>query len=226
MSTWGIDQPDGTGAGSAPDADPPPQVGRRGLVGGLAAGAGLVGAGVVGGLAGRAGAATGFRKLLVTVEVACLGETWTEPIRWANAADDDFRAPFLVEGWIYPEGTIKGDGFIPVEEGSIGRWICTGYGISSAARGEPHVTTRQDFLFGVVGGPQVFPADQISTMGIEGTIDKTLIATRSVVGGTGKYLGALGQQRQQFVAWNTSLITASSDQGFCWRDIFDLRVFD
>jgi hypothetical protein len=209
--------------------DPPTASGvsRRGLVGGLAIGAGVVGAGLVGGVTATAAeSSSGYRKQRLVVDVACLADQWVEATTWDKAADGDFRTPFLVEGWIYPEGTIERDGFVPVEDGSIGRWFCRGFGIGTATRGEPHVNTHQDLLFGVVGGDDPFPADMISTAGIEGTVDTTKIAKRAIVGGTGKYLGATGQVFQQFIAWNTSMFPASTDPGFSWRMTFDLRVLD
>lgn len=199
---------------------------RRGLVGGLAIGAGVVAAGVTAGVAGAAGGSSGYRKARLVVEVACLADQWTEATKWDLAPDDDFRTPFVVEGWIYPEGTIAGDGFVAVENGSIGRWFCRGFGIGSAARGEPHVNTHQDFIFGVIGGNDLFPPDMISTAGIEGTADKTKVAKRAIVGGTGEYLGATGQAFQQLIAWNNTTFPGTTDPGFSWRVTFDMRVLD
>ena len=208
-------------------AAPPAGVSRRGLVGGLAIGAGIVGAGLIGGAAASAvDSSNGYRKQRLVVDVACLADQWTESKKWDNAPDDDFRAPFLVEGWIYPEGTIERDGFVPVDEGTIGRWFCRGYGVGTTARGEPHVNSHQDFIFGVVGGDDPFPGDMISTVGIEGTVDTTKTAKRAIVGGTGRYLGATGQVFQQFIAWNTSTFPNSTDSGFSWRMTFDMRVLD
>jgi hypothetical protein len=205
----------------------PTGVSRRGLVGGLAIGAGIVTAGAIGGVAANAaGSSTGYRSERLVVDVACLADQWVEAVKWDKSSADDFRTPFLVEGWIYPEGTIKGDGFVPVEAGSIGRWFCRGFGVGTAGRGEPHVNTHQDYIFGVVGGDDPFPGDMISTAGIEGTVDRTVVAKRAIVGGTGQYLGATGQMFQQFIAWNTSTFPGSEDPGFSWRMTFDMRVLD
>ena len=203
-----------------------PVVGRRGLVGGLVLGGVAVGAGVAGGVASRASAASVYRSRSLTVEVACLGALWREGSRSNPADDGDFRAPFLVEGWIYPEGTIKGDGFIPVEDGAIGRWFCRGYALSDSQRGEPHVCSHQDFFFGAITPGRLFPPDLISSAGIEGTLDRTQVSTRAIIGGTGEYLGATGQVFQQFFATNTSYFPGTTDEGFCFRFDFDLRVLD
>lgn len=213
-----------------PPLEPTPQertgISRRGLLGGLAIGAGVAGAGVVGGVAATTAGSSGYRKVRLVVDVACLADQWIEATKWDQATDDDFRTPFMVEGWIYPEGTIKGDGFVAVEAGSIGRWFCRGFNIGTAARPQPHVNTHQDLLFGVVGGADLFPADMISTAGIEGTDNKNLIAKRAIVGGTGTYLGATGQVFQQFIAWNSTTFPGTKDPAFSWRMTFDMRVLD
>jgi hypothetical protein len=200
-------------------------ISRRGLVGGIAIGTGVVGA-VAAGAAIAGATGSGYRKDSLVVDVACLADQWVQANIWPEAPDDDSRTPFLVEGWIYPAGTIAGDGFIPLEDGSIGRWFCRGFGVSTLARGEPHVNTHQDYVFGVVGADDPFPDDTLSTVGLEGTVDTTKLATRAVIGGTGRYFAATGQMQQQFIAWNTTRFPASSDLGFCWRMTFDLRLLD
>lgn len=210
-----------SGSGSA-------TLGRRGLLGGLALGSVAVGAGVVGGLAGDtlAGASV-YRKRRLTVEVACLAELWREAVKWNPLNDGDFRVPFVVEGWIYPVGTILGDGFRPVPEGSIGRWFCRGSVVIDASRPEPHTTTHQDFIFGTITPATLFPTDTLATAGLEGTLDRDQLATRAVIGGTGEFLGATGQQTQQLIATNTSLFAdGTNEPGPCWRVEFDLRILD
>ncbi|MFN0029922.1 MAG: hypothetical protein ACKV2O_22440 [Acidimicrobiales bacterium] len=165
-----------------------------------------------------------YRKSQLIVEVACLGELWREAVKWNQADDADFRAPFVAEGWIYPEGTILGDGFRPVPEGSIGRWFCHGTVIIDSSRPEPHVATYQDFLFGTITPEALFPRDTLATAGIEGTDDRTQSAVRAVIGGTGEYLGATGQQTQRMIALNTSPFAGGTgDQSPCWRIEFDRR---
>ena len=84
----------------------------------------------------------------------------------------------------------------------------------------------QCFVLGVIGGEEVFPPDMLSSVGIEGSDDRTKKAKRAVIGGTGRYLGATGQVFQQLIALNTSTFWGTSDLAPCWRMTFDLRVLD
>jgi hypothetical protein len=204
-----------------------PRVNRRGLVGGLVLGSAALGAGAVGGLAGRVSARSGFRRKTLVVEVACLGETWSENVRGNPANDADFRGAYVIEGWIYPEGTIKGDGFIPREEGSIGRWFCRGAVLISASRPEPHTSANTAYYFGRITQDNQFPRHSLHSVGLEGTTDRSQTSWRAVVGGTGEYLGALGEMGEQLIAFNTSIFAdGSGDPSPCWRSSFDLRILD
>lgn len=206
---------------------PHPKVSRRGLIGGLAIGSAALGAGAVGGLASRANAGSGFRRKTLVVEVACLGELWREGVKANPANDADFRAPFIVEGWIYPEGTIKGDGFIPREDGSIGRWFCRGAALVDASRPEPHASANTAFYFGKISPESVFPRNSLHTVGLEGTMDRSQTCWRAIAGGTGEYVGALGEMGERVIATNTSLFAdGSNDPALCWRCEFDLRILN
>jgi hypothetical protein len=208
-------------------ATAPTKVNRRGLVGGLVLGSAALGAGAVGGLASRASAGSGFRRKTLVVEVACLGEIWREGTK-ANAVNDaDFRASFVVEGWIYPEGTIKGDGFIPREDGSIGRWFCSGEAIVDASRQQPHTHARTSYYFGAITSEKLFPRNSLHTTGLEGTIERTQTCWRAITGGTGEYVGAIGEMGERLIATNTSLFAdGTNDPAPCWRCEFDLRILD
>ena len=188
------------------------QLGRRRAISRLALGSGALLAGAVGGAAATATgvAGGGWKRETIEFDVACLGDWWRDsPFNYA-ASDSDFRgAPFSVEGWIYPAGTIPtpGDGFVPTGDGSIGRWLCRGSTLVYADRIEPHVQTTQEFIFGPMSGDELFPDDLITTSGTEGTFETDQIAHRSIVGGTGRYLGASGQQHQARNGYNTSSFT-------------------
>ncbi len=211
------------------DADPStPSFGRRGLVGGLAIGSIAVGAGAVAGFgASKAAGASGMRRSRLTFEVACLGATWRESSR-ANAANDaDYRVSFGVEGFVYPVGTILGDGFVATADASIGHWFCRGFQLIDGSRGEPHAQSHQDFLFGAIRPDDLFPRDTLASSGVEGTLARDQTAVRAVVGGTGEYFAAAGEQRQTLIATNTSVFAdGTNDPSPCWRIEFDLRLFD
>lgn len=200
-----------------PDARPPEDgsdssVGRRGALGRLALGGGALLAGAIGGVAvGTTGvAAGGWRRETVMFDVACLGDTWRDSTANYAANDSDFRGmPFAVEGWIYPAGTIPepGDGFVPTGDGSIGRWLCRGSTLVHADRPEPHVQSTQEYVFGTMSAGQLFPDDLLTTSGLEGTVEPDQVALRSIIGGTGRFLGATGQQVQRLNGMNTSSFT-------------------
>ena len=203
------------------------QVNRRGLLGGIALGTVAVGAGAVGAVVAHSMSGGSFRRTRLVVEVACLGETWRENVRGNPANDADFRGAFVVEGWIYPEGTIKGDGFIPREEGSIGRWICRGSVLVDASRQAPHTSANTAYYFGALTKDHPFPRTSLHAMGLEGTADRSQTAWRSVVGGTGDYMGAFGEMNERLIATNTSVFAiGDGEPGPCWRNEFDLRILD
>ena len=95
-------------------------------------------------------------------DVALVGDSWrhAEPI---NPADDaDFRVPFLVEGWIYPSGTVPEAGFIPTADSTLGRWFCRGWQLIDEQRPEPHAVTNQLYVFGDIRPDRLFPSDRES----------------------------------------------------------------
>jgi hypothetical protein len=228
----GLDDGDQDSPEPAPaEQIPPTESGampRRSLIGGLALGGAALGAGVVGGLGSdRLVGASGFRKEEFTLEVACLGPTMREAVAKDTGNPQDSRAPFIVEGWIFPEGTIRGDGFIPTEDKSIGRWFCRGWILVNGDRDQPHTINNQDFILGTMSIDRLFPPDTMSVAGLEGTEFRDQVAFRSVVGGTGKYMGAIGQATERLFALNSTTF-AGSDTDFapCFRFVFDIRVLD
>jgi hypothetical protein len=104
---------------------------------------------------------------------------------------------FVTEGNIYPGGTIQGDGasFDPSTAG-FGRWFCRGTHLvpaSAIPAAAFWVHTAQLFLL---------PDDtrSIATEGVEGNGT----VTRLISGGTGKYRGYVGEQRQEFLGFNST----------------------
>lgn len=203
-------------------------VDRRRALTRLALGSGAVVAGAIGGAVATGVSGGGWKRHDVAFDVACLGETWRDSTpNWAENESDFRGAAFSVEGWLYPIGTIPepGDGFIPTSEGAIGRWLCRGNVLLYAERPEPHVQTSQEFVFGFMTPDQLFPDDLISTSGIEGTLGNQ-VATRSVIGGTGRYLGATGDQRQITNGFNTSQFADGSGPGQNFQMVFRLLLPD
>lgn len=211
------------------DADPQPgmtdkSIDRRKLL----AGVGL-GAAVVGGVAGAAsasasGSSVEIRKETVTFDVACIGDTWRDsPVR--EQEPGDYRGtPFMVEGFIYPEGTVQPNGFVPSDDGAIGHWFCRGFLLIHSQRPEPHLASVQEYQFGRISESNLFPTDSLTTSGIEGTVLEEPVMHRAVIGGTGIYRAATGELTQTTLGFNTSVLrdgTGDAAQNFrCQFDLF------
>jgi hypothetical protein len=105
---------------------------------------------------------------------------------------------FVTEGNIYPAGTIQGDGasFDPRSAGAVGRWFCRG---THLVAGSEFPNTAQAVYTAQL---YLLPNDKksISTDGVEGNGK----AVRTVTGGTGRFRGYVGEQRQQFLGFNAS----------------------
>lgn len=187
-------------------------IGRRRLLTGLAVGGAAVVGGVVGGVAVSTVGSGGFSRESLDLDVACIGETWRDVVPRNPADDSDFRFPFLVEGWMYPKGTVPSDGFIPTESGSVGRWFCRGWLILDGSRPEPHIVSAQEYVFGTISPESLFPPDNLASSGLEGTFLTTQPAARAVVGGTGVYMGAAGQVLQAGNGLNTSVLDDGSGE--------------
>jgi len=199
---------------------------RREVVGGtVIAGAGLaVGAATGAGVASATESEAKIRREQFSFEVACLGDTMREIRFEAPGVDAGDRrgSPFAVEGWIYPEGHIPGDGFIPTEQGSIGRWFCSGWTIISPERPEPHTNARAMFVLGSITDDDLFPEDLICGSEIAGTFHVDQVSTEPITGGTGRYFGVTGQTRRHNISKNTTTLFAVGVQAPNFRYDFDL----
>lgn len=189
--------------------EPTQELGRRkfltqAAVGGAAVLGGLVGAGTTAAVGGGA-----WRRESLVVEVACRGDRWRESVLGNPSDASDFHRGFTVEGWMYPEGTIPPEGFVPTGSGAIGQWFCRGWQIVDAGRAEPHVNSIHDYLFGLVRPERLFPPDTMHSNGLEGTEDDQT-GHRSITGGAGTYMGASGQIAQIITGVNTSLFADGS----------------
>lgn len=105
---------------------------------------------------------------------------------------------FVTEGNLFPAGTIQGDGasFDPNSGGAIGRWFCRGTHLvpaSAIPAAAFWVDTAQLYFL---------PDDtrSLATDGLEGV--GTIV--RTVTGGTGRFRGYVGEQRQEFLGFNAS----------------------
>lgn len=134
------------------------------------------------------------------LDVACDGGTLK--INRSNDVELDAPVrrgdPFIVQGRIYPEGTIEQGLSGPHQEGSIGQWICRGwfyYGIDEIAGGAvPHLVTTQLYLLDNFDG--------LVTDGMEGGIT----VVRAITGGYGRYAGARGQVTEAEVGGNDTTL--------------------
>lgn len=113
---------------------------------------------------------------------------------------------FVTQGWIFEAGTLsEGDPGVECEFGEdgyptscvplyepIGTWTCYGYHVGEGALTESGyvVVTSQVFDFGNGNG-----SNSIMTQGME-AVETGEVIYRSIVGGTGKYSKARGQQAQ------------------------------
>lgn len=177
----------------------------RSVIGGAA----LAGGGVVVG-AGAAAAAGSDRNDVLIVECAVLGPAIRElPMFLVSPnlelEEGDVRgSPFFAEGFLYPEGTFLGDGFIPTEDNRIGTFLCRGHTLIGPGWPEPHLATHQEFYFGDL---TAFPlsAAMLASEGVEGSGTVPWESMRIVTGGTGTYRGARGQVLQRQIGVNSTV---------------------
>lgn len=106
---------------------------------------------------------------------------------------------FVTQGYIYPAGTLKGgegvnpDGSPLYPDKVLGEWSCWGF-VGGGDGGRP--VTTQIFQLG-----QGYGNKTIVTAGYE-IMDGTAYK-RAIVGGTGAYVGATGEQSQTFLGLNS-----------------------
>jgi hypothetical protein len=116
-----------------------------------------------------------------------------------------YGAPFVTQGYIYPEGTLNGtngvlaNGKPEFPDKVIGEWTCYGYMIGDGA----HTTT------GVwVVSTQVFKLNAkkaiIVTNGYEIADLKTPLA-RAITGGTGEFSTVRGEQIQELLGFTEQM---------------------
>lgn len=179
------------------DGDTAAPVSRRDL---------LKSGGVLGGAAVLSGAAALMPRALaqadnttLTLDVACDGRTWRFDTAFADTFAGDLMTikrgtMFIVNGKIYPAGTIDAGLSGPDQEGAIGTWVCRGgFYFDFADIGEgavPHAATTQYYLFD--------DGSALYSEGLEGGVQ----VVRLVTGGVGTHFGARGEVTQEEVGEN------------------------
>jgi hypothetical protein len=114
---------------------------------------------------------------------------------------------FITRGYLYPVGTLKGDGDGVNKDGSpqypekvIGEWICQGYMINEAAHAKTGVWVFSTQFFQVGNTPG---AETIISQGYE-LADVGTAISRAITGGTGQYENARGSSEQIMLGLNAS----------------------
>lgn len=136
-----------------------------------------------------------------TIDVACDARTYRQNNVDPTTAGSSRGDTFIVQGTIYPGGTIpKGDHvFSPDNSGSIGSWICRGTWLVNSAElangASPAFDTTQIYLL-----PD--ESRQIFSEGLEGP----QAVMRAVIGGTGSAAGVRGQVKQELLGTNTTVL--------------------
>lgn len=100
---------------------------------------------------------------------------------------------FIVNGKIYPAGTIEQGLTGPDQPGSIGTWLCKGWFHVEDITQEPNVVTTQYFMLDDGNG--------LMSEGLEG--GRTL---RAIIGGYGRWGDAIGDVVEDEVEENDTLI--------------------
>jgi len=134
-------------------------------------------------------------------EVAALSHTFTfilasgatDPTNWRGTT-------FFVEGDLYRRGTIPVgvENWDPSGAMPIGHWLARGWFMNRVGRPgeedrpEPPSIVHNEFLIGRITPDSLFPPDQLASSGLGGSSGPGGMPLHSVVGGTGRYLGAKG----------------------------------
>ncbi len=123
------------------------------------------------------------------------------------AQEDGFPAhgsAFITQGYLYPVGTLDGtngvnpDGSPEFPDKVIGTWICRGwiYGDVMNEDGLPTAVTTQIFELSEAYGSQTIITDGFEYMAPGSTF------SRAIIGGTGEYRSARGEQAQEILGIN------------------------
>lgn len=114
-----------------------------------------------------------------------------------------YGSPFVTQGYLYPPGTLNGsngalaDGSPEFPDLVIGEWTCYGWMIADGGHTETGrwVVSTQIYQF-----DEEFDNAMIVTDGFE-MVDLNVPIARTVTGGTGRFLGAVGEQEQTLLGF-------------------------
>lgn len=156
----------------------------------------------------------------LTVDCACLGDTMRLILPPGAAPPHNMAGGlFLVQGHLYPDGTIpREDGWDPGNASATGVWICRGWFINSEDRPQPASVSVQEFVLGRITTEQLFPPDMLVSSGMEqappvSPFDPAQPSIRSIVGGVGRYAGAGGIHIMHFLGHNTTKLGPGGAMG-------------
>lgn len=170
----------------------------------------------------RPAEAQGRGRALV-LDVACLGHTFAANDGGAlDPANGDLRGlSFCVEGLIYPAWTIPTGVEFDLEQAppSSGSWFCRGWFISHPGRLLPYTDTIQDFVLEPLTSDNLWSADTLMSSGPEG-VPETFV--RAVIGGTGRYRGARGEETMETIGTNSSILNINGENAPNFRFHYDL----
>lgn len=118
-----------------------------------------------------------------------------------------YGTPFVTQGYIYPVGTVNGsngalaDGSPEFPDKVIGEWTCYGWMIGDGGHTETGtwVVSTQIYQFNDDYGNAM-----IITDGFE-MVDFNVPIARTISGGTGQFLGAVGQQVQTLLGFTEQM---------------------
>ncbi len=151
---------------------------------------------------------SGGQGRIIRVEVAEIGTRFS--VDETPVHDDGlpaYGAEFVTEGYLYPAGTLTCvdnacNGVLP--DGSpefpalvLGKWVCRGWLIGEGFHTTtgPMVVSTQIYDFGNTPG-----AKTVVTDGYE-LVDFNVPVQRAIIGGTGQYRKAHGQQTQELLGF-------------------------
>ena len=123
--------------------------------------------------------------------------------------------PFVIEGFLYPEGTLDASNGIVIRQDEagnpiaepefpdkvIGRWTCRGWFVGDGLHtvDAPWAITTQLFAFGDGNG-----GDLLVSEGYEIPFGLDVTIHRAITGGAGKFVTARGEQVQRLVGINAT----------------------